>query len=362
MGTRGSVTIGGLQFGDGAPVRVESMLKSRLDDTESCLAELEGLRASGCELVRVAFPSADLSEELKALVSVTKVPIMADIHFSHTLALTAIECGCGSIRINPGNMSGRDGLLSVIEAAKSNGVVIRIGANGGSLSGKQIDASGGDRAAALVLAVEEQLTPLMESGFEDIIISAKSTSVEETLLANTILSGRYTYPIHIGVTEAGMGLDGAVKSAAGLGILLAQGIGDTMRVSLTGDSKTEVEVAYMIQRALGLRKRWVNLISCPGCGRRRVDVVSLTKMTREILAEIEARDGNPPEGLDVAVMGCEVNGPKEAAAADIGVAGTQGGYVLFRRGNVIATGGMDNLKATLSSCLGEFIANDRSPS
>jgi (E)-4-hydroxy-3-methylbut-2-enyl-diphosphate synthase len=157
-------------------------------------------------------------------------------------------------------------------------------------------------------------------------------------------------------------LDGTAKSAVGLGILLAQGIGDTMRVSLTGDSKTEVEVAYMIQRALGLRKRRVNLISCPGCGRRRVDVVSLAKMTKEILAEIEARDGNLPEGLDVAVMGCEVNGPKEAASADIGIAGTQGGYVLFRRGRVIATGGMGDLKTTLASCLGEFIENNRSPS
>ncbi|MDR3355503.1 MAG: (E)-4-hydroxy-3-methylbut-2-enyl-diphosphate synthase [Synergistaceae bacterium] len=355
MGMRGSVTIGGLQFGGGAPVRVESMLKSRLDDTESCFAELEGLSASGCELVRVAFPSADLSERLKVLVSGTKIPIMADIHFNHTLALTAIECGCESIRINPGNMSGRQGLLSVIESAKTNGVVIRIGANGGSLSGKQIDACGGDRAAALVLAVEEQLTPLMESGFDDIIISAKSTSVEETLLANTILSGRYAYPMHIGVTEAGSGLDGTAKSAVGLGILLAQGIGDTMRVSLTGDSRTEVEVAYMIQSALGLRKRRVNLISCPGCGRRRVDVVSLVEMTTEILAEIEARGEKLPEGLDVAVMGCEVNGPKEAAAADIGVAGTQGGYVLFSRGNVIATGEMNDLKAALASCIEEFI-------
>jgi (E)-4-hydroxy-3-methylbut-2-enyl-diphosphate synthase len=354
MRVRGSVKIGGLQFGGGAPVRVESMLKSRLEDTESCLAELEGLMAAGCELVRVAFPSADLYESLRTLVSRTEIPIMADIHFSHTLALAAMSGGCGSIRINPGNMSGREGLMSVIDAAKSDGVVIRIGANGGSLSAKQIAAAGGDRAAALVMAVEEQLTPLMESDFDDIIISAKSTSVSDTLLANTILSSRYTYPIHIGITEAGPGLEGAVKSAAGLGILLAQGIGDTMRVSLTGDSRTEVEVAYMIQRALGLRKRWLNLISCPGCGRRRVDVVSLANMTKEIIAGLEAVGKKLPEGFDVAVMGCEVNGPREAAAADIGVAGTQGGYVLFKHGSVIATGETSNLKTMLESCLSEF--------
>ncbi|MDR1885971.1 MAG: flavodoxin-dependent (E)-4-hydroxy-3-methylbut-2-enyl-diphosphate synthase, partial [Synergistaceae bacterium] len=301
MGGCGSVTIGGLVFGGGAPVRVESMLKSRLDDTGACLEELDGLRGAGCELVRVAFPEANLRESLRALVSETKVPIMADIHFNHKLALEAMECGCGSIRINPGNMSGMEGLRSVIDAARANGVVIRIGANGGSLSGKQLAACEGNRAAALVLAVEEQLIPLMESGFSDIIISAKSSSVPETVLANTILSGRYQYPLHIGITEAGPGMDGAVKSASGLAILLAQGIGDTMRVSLTGDSRTEVEVAYMIQRSLGLRQRGVNLVSCPGCGRRRVEVVRLVETTRGIISRMAERGANLPDGLVVAV-------------------------------------------------------------
>ncbi|MDR3332044.1 MAG: flavodoxin-dependent (E)-4-hydroxy-3-methylbut-2-enyl-diphosphate synthase [Synergistaceae bacterium] len=350
MGSGRSVRIGGVQFGDGAPVRVESMLKSRLDDTESCLKELAELREAGCELVRVAFPSEDLAPSLTELVSRAEVPLMADIHFNHKLALTAMECGCGSIRINPGNMSGAEGLMSVLDAAKSNGVVIRIGANGGSLSGRQLDACGGDRALALVLAVEEQLVPLLKRGFEEVIISAKSSSVNETVLANTILSQRYPYPLHIGITEAGAGMDGAVKSAAGLGILLSQGIGDTMRVSLTGDSRTEVDVAYMIQRSIGTRKRGVNIISCPGCGRRRVDVANLERRTREILSGV----GNLPDGLDVAVMGCEVNGPKEAASADIGIAGTQNGFVMFKKGVAIETGGIEALDRALAVRLKEL--------
>jgi (E)-4-hydroxy-3-methylbut-2-enyl-diphosphate synthase len=183
--------------------------------------------------------------------------------------------------------------------------------------------------------------------------------VRETVFANAILSERYEYPMHIGITEAGPGIDGAVKSAAGLGILLGQGIGDTMRVSLTGDSKTEVEVAYMIQRSLGLRQRGVNLVSCPGCGRRRVDISSLVGLTREILDGLE-RGGTPlPDGLCLAVMGCEVNGPKEAAAADIGIAGTKGGYVMFCHGEPVATGGMEDLEGTLSSRLRELAGGGR---
>ncbi|MDR1916897.1 MAG: (E)-4-hydroxy-3-methylbut-2-enyl-diphosphate synthase [Synergistaceae bacterium] len=343
MSSAKSVMIGELEFGGRAPMRVESMLKSRLETLDICVDELDMLKKAGCELARVAFPDESLSPNLRQLVEKSAVPLMADIHFNHKFALSAIDCGCGSIRINPGNMSGRDGLMSVLSAAKANGAVIRIGANGGSLSKRQIESHGGDRSRALVAAVEEQLIPLLDVGFEDIIISAKSSSVTETLRANFILSERYPFPLHIGITEAGSGIDGAVKSASGLGVLIAQGIGDTMRVSLTGESVTEVEVAYSILRSMEVRQRGVNIISCPCCGRRRADVGELVELVKSLLPH------NMPDGLTIAVMGCEVNGPKEAAAADIGIAGTQNGLVMFKKGKVAAFGDLASIKEKLTS-------------
>ncbi|MDR0648484.1 MAG: (E)-4-hydroxy-3-methylbut-2-enyl-diphosphate synthase [Synergistaceae bacterium] len=345
MGSAKSVKIGGLVFGGGAPVRVESMLKTPLEDADGCLAELGGLAEAGCELVRVAFPREELRGNLSELTQKSPIPVMADIHFNYRYALAALDCGCGSVRINPGNMGGRDGLMEVLSAAKSLSAVIRIGSNGGSLSAKQLESSGDDRALALVKAVEEQLIPLVDAGFEDVIISAKSSSVPETVRANALLAQRYPFPLHVGITEAGPGVDGAVKSAVGLGVLLSQGIGDTMRVSLTGESKAEVDTAYAIQRALGLRQRGVELISCPCCGRRRIDVPELVVKVKSLLPE------GLPDGTTIAVMGCEVNGPKEAAAADLGIAGTAKGFVLFKKGKTVATGGEDDLEEILASFL-----------
>ena len=347
MGSAKYVTIEGLQFGGGAPVRVESMLKTRLDDTAGCLAELAALKEAGCELVRVAYPDLALRQSLAALVEKSRVPLMADIHFSHKYALSAIDCGCRSIRINPGNMSGKEGLAQVIAAAKAGRVVIRIGANGGSLSGGQIASANGDRALALASAVEEQLQQLTDAGFEDVIISAKSSSVPETVRANLLLAQKYPFPLHIGITEAGPGMGGAVKSAVGIGMMLAQGVGDTVRVSLTGPPVHEVETAYAILRSLEIRQRGINLISCPGCGRRRVDIFSLVEKVKAILPP------DLPDGMHVAVMGCEVNGPKEAANADIGIAGTQNGFVMFRKGEVVATGNIEELEKNLENFLAQ---------
>ena len=345
MGSAKCVTIDGIKFGGGAPVRVESMLKSRLDDTEGCLAELDALKEAGCELVRVAYPDISLAPSLAALVEKSSVPLMADIHFSHRYALSAIDCGCRSIRINPGNMSGKEGLAQVVAAARANGVVIRIGANGGSLGNDQVAAANGDRASALATAVGEQLRQLTDAGFEDVILSAKSSSVPETVRANLLLAQKFPFPLHIGITEAGPGMGGAVKSAVGIGVMLAQGVGDTVRVSLTGPPVHEVETAYAILRSLEIRQRGVNLISCPGCGRRRVDIFSLVERVKAILPP------DLPDGMHVAVMGCEVNGPKEAANADVGIAGTQNGFVMFRRGEVVATGGADELEESLENFL-----------
>lgn len=345
MSSLKKVCIGGLDFGGGAPVRVESMLRTRLEDLPSCLAELDALKSAGCELARVAFPTEALRGNLRELVDKSSVSLMADIHFNHMLAICAIDAGCGSVRINPGNMGNREGLMEVLSAARANGVVIRIGSNGGSLSAKQIAEQNGDRCLALVCAVEEQLLPLADAGFEDIVISAKSSSVPDTVRANSILSQRYPFPVHVGITEPGGGIDGAVKSAVGLALLLAQGIGDTMRVSLTGESVGEVRVAYGIQRALGTRLRGVDFISCPGCGRRRIDVAEMAERVKRLLPE------DLPDGMSIAVMGCEVNGPKEAAAADFGIAGTVGGFVIFKKGLAVASGEIENLEETVKEHL-----------
>ncbi|MDR1514435.1 MAG: (E)-4-hydroxy-3-methylbut-2-enyl-diphosphate synthase [Synergistaceae bacterium] len=345
MGSVKSVKIGGLEFGGGAPVRVEGMLKTPLEDLGGCIAELDMLRAAGCELVRAAFPKEELRENLRLLIERSNLPVMADIHFNYKYALTALDCGCGSIRINPGNMGGRGGLMEVLSAAKFLSAVIRIGSNGGSLSAKQLEASGGDRSLALVAAVEEQLIPLMDAGFDDVIISAKSSSVPETVRANSLLAQRYPFPLHVGITEAGPGVDGAIKSAVGLGVLLNQGIGDTMRVSLTGESVMEIDTAYAIQRALGLRQRGVELISCPCCGRKRIDVPELVRKVKSLLPN------DLPDGTTVAVMGCEVNGPKEAAAADLGIAGTANGFVVFKKGKTVATGEKQDLERILARVL-----------
>jgi (E)-4-hydroxy-3-methylbut-2-enyl-diphosphate synthase len=348
MGSAKQVTINGTRFGGSSTVRVESMLKTPLSDVEGCAAELGELERAGCELVRVAFPDESFGENLRRVVGLSKIPIMADIHFNHKFAIAALDSGVPSVRINPGNMTGADGLASVLSAARANGAVIRIGANGGSLNNKQIAASG-DRASALAAAVGEQLRPLTGAGFEDVIISAKSSSVNETIRANFLLAEKYPYPLHIGVTEAGGGIDGAVKSAAGLGILLSQGIGDTMRVSLTGDSRAEVETAYTILRALDIRRRGVNIISCPTCGRRRVDVAALVERVKAAIPD------PAPDGIEIAVMGCEVNGPREAAAADIGIAGTEGGFVMFARGKHVMSGRSDELEAAVAKSLREFL-------
>ena len=325
MHSKRQVNINGLTIGGDAPVRVESMLKVALDKRDECLAQCERLTACGCEMARAALPDKKFAPDLKHLASTTKLVIMADIHFDPALAILAMEAGCRAIRINPGNMP-LDRLNDVIACAKSLGVVIRIGANGGSISQAQLDQAGGDRARGLFLAVCEQAELLLRNDFTNMILSAKSSSVRECIRANELIAEKYPdFPMHIGLTEAGPGDGGIVKGTACISGLLMKGIGDTLRVSLTDEPEREVRVGYEILKALELRKRGVNLISCPTCGRRRADVMRLVKVVEPMLA-------NLPDGVSVAVMGCEVNGPKEARHAQFGIAGTPGGAVLFREG------------------------------
>ncbi|MBQ3447496.1 MAG: flavodoxin-dependent (E)-4-hydroxy-3-methylbut-2-enyl-diphosphate synthase, partial [Synergistaceae bacterium] len=279
-----------------------------------------------------------------ALVESTRLVIMADIHFDPALAILAIESGCKAIRINPGNMP-LSRLDDVITCAKEAGVVIRIGANGGSVSQSQLDQAEGDRARALFLAVREQAELLLSRNFTDMILSAKSSSVPECVRVNELIAAAYPeFPMHIGLTEAGPGDGGVVKGASCISALLMRGIGDTLRVSLTDEPEREVRVGYEILKALELRTRGVNLISCPTCGRRRADVMRLVKIVEPMLAGL-------PDGVSVAVMGCEVNGPKEARHAKFGIAGTPGGAVLFREGKSCGEYSFDELESVLPEFL-----------
>jgi (E)-4-hydroxy-3-methylbut-2-enyl-diphosphate synthase len=326
------VIIQGLKIGGAAPVRVESMLKVPLTDIEGCVSQCERLLLAGCEIARVALPDSGLAKNLKELIQNTALRLMADIHFDPDIAIAAINSGCSSIRINPGNMSTFK-LTKMIEAAKDFGVVIRIGANGGSIGNSHMQKANGDRALALFYAVEEQAEILIKNNFnENIILSAKSSCVPETIRANSLISKKYNYPMHIGITEAGFSTEGLVKGAVGIGIMLAQGIGDTIRVSLTDDPEQEVRAGYSILNALEIRSHGINIISCPTCGRRRMEVKELLKVIEPLIREI-------PEGVikNFAVMGCEVNGPREAMHADFGIAGTPNGIAVFKKGEILGS-------------------------
>ncbi len=341
------VVVGSLAIGGRAPIRVESMLKTPLSESDSLFKEMDELVDAGCELVRVAFPDVSLKENLAELVSRSRIPVMADIHFDHRLAIAAMEAGCAAIRTNPGNMDSRH-IGAVVEIAKERGSTIRIGSNSGSVNRKQMEEAKGDKAKALFWAVKEQADLLLGLGFDEIILSAKSTSVPITVRANVLLAQAYpNLPFHVGITEAGSGMEGIVKGAVGLSLLLSQGIGDTIRVSLTGPSVEEVRVGYAILSALEVRHKGVQIISCPLCGRRRVDVTSLLSVIKPHLEGL-------PDGLKVAVMGCEVNGPREAQEADLGFAGSPHGIVAFSAGRVEAHISADKIDEELPKIVEEW--------
>lgn len=325
---KGRTIIGSLGIGKPFPVRVESMLRTPLDQPEECLREIHSLQEEGCELVRIAFPMIALSDNLSKVISSSPVEVMADIHFDHRLAISAVKSGCRAIRINPGNMGSSRNLIELAALLKTAETVVRVGANAGSLSRSQIDKAEGDTSRALFEAVSLQILALQELGVERIIMSAKSSSIPVTLKANALLAGKFRYPVHVGLTESGSGQKGTIRSCVTISSLLGSGIGDTIRISLTGPSIDEVIVGRRILQALEIRRFEPELISCPACGRRRVDVASLVKRIEPLLKRL-------PAELNIAVMGCEVNGPQEASNADIGVAGTASGMILFARGKVI---------------------------
>lgn len=317
-------------MGGDAPIAVQSMTNTDTRDVAATVTQIRELAAAGCEIVRVAVPDAAAAEALRAIRREVGVPLVADIHFDHRLALAALDAGVDGLRINPGNIGGRDKVKAVVRRAAERGVPIRIGVNAGSLDRRILARYGGVTAEAMVASAREHIAILEDLGFRDIKVSLKASSVPLTVDAYRLLAREVDYPFHVGVTEAGTLRGGLVKSAVGIGILLAEGIGDTIRVSLTAHPRREVWAAYEILRALGLRRRGVELISCPTCGRCEIDVISIASEVEEKLQHVTAP-------LKVAVMGCIVNGPGEAREADVGIAGGRGVGLLFRKGQPVRT-------------------------
>jgi len=337
--TTRAVFCGRVQIGGGAPVSIQSMTNTFTEDAEATAAQIEALSAAGADIVRCAVPTEKAAEAFKDIrkrleVSGIRIPLVADIHFDYKLALASIKAGADKIRINPGNIGGTERLKAVADAAGAAGIPMRIGVNSGSLEEDLLDLYKSSPAEALAESALRNIYTVQSLGFEDIIVSIKSADVVVNTEAHMLLSSKTDLPFHIGVTEAGIGEAAIVKSAAGIGALLARGIGDTMRVSLTGDPISEIAAARNILRAVNMLPGQITLISCPTCGRCRIDLAALCKEAAETLNEIERTrvSGRP---ITVALMGCAVNGPGEASHADVGIAcGTDGG-VYFENGRQI---------------------------
>ncbi len=334
------IMVGEVAVGGGEPVRVESMTKTDTRDVAATLAQLERLAAAGCELARAAVPDVDAAAAFGELARRSPVPLMADIHFDRRLALACLDAGAAAVRLNPGNITRREHWLELGREMADRGVTARVGVNAGSLERDVVARYGGRTAAAMAASAVEGVRRLEDAGLGDVIVSAKATSPAVTLQANRLIAEELPYPLHVGVTEAGLGDAGVVRSVAGLALILAAGLGNTLRVSLTDAPEREVAVGYEVLRALELRRRGPTLISCPGCGRAQVDVASLARRVAESL-DGDARD------VVVAVMGCAVNGPGEASDADVGVAGGKGRGVVYRKGEIVRSADEDELVAAL---------------
>ncbi len=328
MASRVQIRVGNVPIGGGAPVVVQSMTTTATHDVQATIAQIGALASSGCEIVRVAVPKNEDADALRKLVYLSPVPLVADIHFNASLALKAIEAGVAAVRINPGNIGGPEKVEQVVTAAKSKGIPLRIGANSGSLPKHLEPLARMDTAEALVREALEQVELLERLDFRDFKISVKSSSVPTMIRAYRMLAARVPYPLHLGVTEAGTPFSGSIKSAVGMGTLLMDGIGDTMRVSLTADPVEEVKVAWEILKSLGLRERGPVMIACPSCGRDNVGVQGLAE-------QVEERLRSYPEAFEVAVMGCAVNGPGEAGDADFGIAGGRDTGFVYAHGRVL---------------------------
>jgi (E)-4-hydroxy-3-methylbut-2-enyl-diphosphate synthase len=331
-----TIYVGRVPIGGEYPVAVQSMTKTDTADIKSTTKQIKSLEALGCEIIRLAVPDMNAAKALGKIKKSINIPMIADIHFDWRLALEAIEQGVDGLRINPGNIGAKWKIKEVVTAAKERGIPIRVGVNAGSLEKELLRKYGHPKPEALVESAGRHIEILEELSFTNIKVSLKASEVLKTIEAYRLFSERYNYPLHIGVSEAGPPSRGVVKSSVGLGILLSEGLGDTIRVSLTAEPEEEIRVAYEILRSLGLRKRGVDIISCPTCGRCKIDLKGLA-------AKVEKRLRNIDKPITIAVMGCVVNGPGEAREADFGIAGGKGRGILFKKGELVKTVKEDEL-------------------
>jgi len=322
------IRVGGVPVGGRAPVSVQSMTNTDTRDARATLAQIRSLAREGCEIARVAVPDPAAAKAFRKIRAGSPIPVVADIHFDHRLAIACADAGAEGLRINPGNIGGERNTIEVLRAARANRAVVRIGVNAGSVEKDLLAKHGGPTPKALVESAARCLAICEKARFHDLKFSLKASDVATTVEAYRRFSRRFDFPLHVGVTEAGTVFSGTVKSAVGLGVLLSQGIGDTIRVSLTGPPEEEVRVGWQILKALGLRQRGPDFVSCPTCGRVSIDIVG-------IATEVERRLSDLPVPLKVAVMGCAVNGPGEAREADVGVAGGKGEGLIFVKGEIV---------------------------
>ncbi|MDO5550930.1 MAG: flavodoxin-dependent (E)-4-hydroxy-3-methylbut-2-enyl-diphosphate synthase, partial [Lachnospiraceae bacterium] len=321
------VRIGNCVIGGGSPIAIQSMCNTKTEDVAATVAQIHRLEDAGCEIIRVTVPTMEAALAVKEIKKEISIPLVADIHFDYKMAIAAIENGADKIRINPGNIGSADRVKAVVDAARAYQVPIRVGVNSGSLEKNLIEKYGGVTAEGIVESALDKVKLIEDMDYDNLVISIKSSNVMMCVKAHELIARQTDYPLHVGITEAGTMYSGNVKSSVGLGIILNQGIGDTIRVSLTGDPVEEVKTAKLILRTLGLREGGIEVVSCPTCGRTRIDLISLANQVETMVTEFDYL-----KGVKVAVMGCVVNGPGEAREADVGIAGGIGEGLLIRRG------------------------------
>ena len=323
-----TIKLGDKIIGGGNPILIQSMTNTRTEDVAATVAQIQALAAAGCEIIRCAVPTMEAAQAFSEIRKQISIPLVADIHFDYKLAIAAMEHGADKIRINPGNIGSVDRIKAVVDVARERNIPIRVGVNGGSLEKEIVARDGGVTAEGLVESALRQTSVIEDMGYDNLVISIKSSDVLLCARAHRLLAEKTNYPLHVGITEAGTLLSGNIKSAVGLGLILSEGIGDTIRVSLTGDPREEVKSAKLILRTLGLRRGGIEVVSCPTCGRTKIDLIGLANQVEAMVEDI-------PLDLKVAVMGCVVNGPGEAKEADIGIAGGKGEGLLIKKGEVV---------------------------
>lgn len=334
------ISIGGVKIGGDNPVAIQSMTNTRTEDVEATVDQILKLEAAGCEIIRCAVPTIEAAEALRRIKSRIHIPLVADIHFDYRLAIAAIENGADKIRINPGNIGSREKVQAVVDKAKDHGIPIRVGVNSGSLEKSLLEKYGGVTAEGIVESALDKVHMIEDMGYDNLVVSIKSSDVMMCVKAHELIAPRCPYPLHVGITEAGTVYSGNVKSSVGLGIILYEGIGNTIRVSLTGDPVEEIRTAKLILKTLGLRKGGIEVVSCPTCGRTRIDLIGLANQVEKMVEDI-------PLDIKVAVMGCAVNGPGEAKEADIGIAGGVGEGLLIKKGQIVRKVKEEELLSTL---------------